>query len=88
MKFYVDLDGHGLECVWHDPGGDPFVPVPVVSKHQVPPGYWDTVVRKLTGECTVCPVRQHVIDTLADENRALHKSVRWHDLITRDYPEK
>lgn len=82
MKFYVDTDGHGEECAWHNPGDFPYVPVPVVSKHHVAPGYWDQVVRKLVGECTICPVRQEVVNTLAAENRALHKGARWHDLIS------
>ena len=82
MKFYVDLNGHSEPTIWHDPYDFPYVPVPVVSKHQVLPGYWDAVVHKLVGECTICPVRQEVVNTLAAENRALHKGVRWHDLIT------
>ena len=50
MKFYLDYDAHGGECIWHDPDLFPHVPVPVITKLQVPPGYWDELVRRLTGE--------------------------------------
>lgn len=48
VKFYEDLDGHNMPTVWHDPDGDGYTPVPVLTKLHVPPGYWDEVVRRLT----------------------------------------
>jgi hypothetical protein len=50
MNLYLDLDGHGTPVIWHNPDTFPFVPVPVVTKLQVAPGYWDELVRRLTGE--------------------------------------
>jgi hypothetical protein len=50
VKFYLDTNAYGEPTIWHDPGVFPYVPVPVVSKLQVPPGYWDELVRRLTGE--------------------------------------
>src|SRR6478752_6944631 len=59
VKFYEDLDGHNMPTVWHDPNGDGYTPVPVLTKLHVPPGYWQEVVARLCAD----PPAGHIVAT-------------------------
>jgi hypothetical protein len=76
-----------MPTVWHDPAGDGYTPVPVLTKLHVPPGYWDEVVRRLTTDdgdlidrYNLALARgdsaQQTINMLNAENRALHAEIR------------
>src|SRR6478752_10184605 len=86
VKFYEGFDGHSMPTVWHDPDGDGYTPVPVLTKLHVPPGYWDEVVRRLTTDDSDLIDRynlalargdsaQQTINMLNAENRALIKAL-------------